>query len=72
MQSCSRQKDKQKNHQIEKLKLVIKELFKEKDEEKRRLNGIIVGLFTVKEKDKLDKDVMFNRMPHVEAITVRK
>ncbi|KAF5794460.1 hypothetical protein HanXRQr2_Chr08g0328321 [Helianthus annuus] len=61
---------------IEKLKLVIKEFFKEKDEEKERLNGIIVGLFVVNEKDKVDKDTMLNRMSEVEAkveaITVRK
>ncbi|XP_035832976.1 pollen-specific protein SF21-like, partial [Helianthus annuus] len=37
---------------IEKLKLVIKEFFKEKDEEKERLNGINVGFFVVNEKDK--------------------
>ncbi|KAF5804422.1 hypothetical protein HanXRQr2_Chr05g0196821 [Helianthus annuus] len=35
---------------IEKLKLVIKEFFKEKDEEKEGLNGIIVGLFVVNER----------------------
>ncbi|MFS7941602.1 hypothetical protein Hanom_Chr06g00478211 [Helianthus anomalus] len=47
---------------IEKVKLVIKELFKEKDEEKERLNGIIVGLFLVNENDKVDEDTMLNRM----------
>ncbi|KAM0041974.1 hypothetical protein Hdeb2414_s0011g00372661 [Helianthus debilis subsp. tardiflorus] len=33
---------------IEKLNLVIKELIKEKDEEKERLNGIVVGLLVQK------------------------
>ncbi|MFS7932489.1 hypothetical protein Hanom_Chr04g00368461 [Helianthus anomalus] len=47
---------------IEKLKLVIKEFFKEKDEEKERLNGIIVGLFAVNENDKVDEDTILNRM----------
>ncbi|MFS7964453.1 hypothetical protein Hanom_Chr08g00750551 [Helianthus anomalus] len=35
---------------IEKSKLVIKELVKEKDEEKERLNGVIAGLLAKKEK----------------------
>ncbi|KAJ0604267.1 hypothetical protein HanRHA438_Chr02g0059631 [Helianthus annuus] len=47
--------------QIEKSNLVIKELVKEKDEEKERLNGVIAGLLAEKEKDKVDKDVMLNR-----------
>ncbi|KAJ0550855.1 hypothetical protein HanHA300_Chr07g0250601 [Helianthus annuus] len=35
---------------IEKLNLVIKELVKENDEEKERLNGVIAGLLAEKEK----------------------
>ncbi|MFS7949048.1 hypothetical protein Hanom_Chr06g00566991 [Helianthus anomalus] len=53
---------------IEKSNLVIKELVKEKDEEKERLNGVIVGLLAEKEKDKVDKDVMLNRMSQIEAM----
>ncbi|KAJ0745019.1 hypothetical protein HanPI659440_Chr10g0394111 [Helianthus annuus] len=52
---------------IEKSNLVIKELLKEKDEEKERLNGVIAGLLADKEKDKVDKDVMLNRMSQIEA-----
>uniref|UniRef100_A0A251VIM2 Putative zinc finger, CCHC-type n=1 Tax=Helianthus annuus TaxID=4232 RepID=A0A251VIM2_HELAN len=47
--------------QIEKLNLVIKELVKEKDEEKERFNRIIAGLLAEKEKDKVDKDAMLDR-----------
>uniref|UniRef100_A0A251TPG3 Uncharacterized protein n=1 Tax=Helianthus annuus TaxID=4232 RepID=A0A251TPG3_HELAN len=43
---------------IEKLNLVIKELVKEKDEEKERFNRINAGLLAEKEKDKVDKDAM--------------
>ncbi|XP_022026529.1 uncharacterized protein LOC110927205 isoform X2 [Helianthus annuus] len=46
---------------IEKLNLVIKELVKEKDEEKERFNRIIAGLLAEKEKDKVDKDAMLDR-----------
>ncbi|KAM0054840.1 hypothetical protein Hdeb2414_s0006g00199331 [Helianthus debilis subsp. tardiflorus] len=53
---------------IEKSNLVIKELVKEKDEEKERLNGVIAGLLAEKEKDKVDKDVMLNRMSQIEAM----
>ncbi|MFS7984103.1 hypothetical protein Hanom_Chr11g00982571 [Helianthus anomalus] len=53
---------------IEKSNLVIKELVKEKDEEKERLNGVIVGLLAEKEKDKMDKDVLLNRMSQIEAM----
>ncbi|KAF5819401.1 hypothetical protein HanRHA438_Chr02g0088481 [Helianthus annuus] len=53
---------------IEKSNLVIKELVKEKNEEKERLNGIIAGLLAEKEKDKVDKDVMLNRMSQIEAM----
>ncbi|XP_022004374.1 uncharacterized protein LOC110901925 [Helianthus annuus] len=53
---------------IEKLNLVIKELTKEKDEEKERLNGIIAGLLAEKEKDKVDKDAMLDTMLHIEAM----
>ncbi|KAF5813536.1 hypothetical protein HanXRQr2_Chr03g0099671 [Helianthus annuus] len=41
---------------------------KEKDEEKERLNGVIAGLLADKEKDKVDKDVMLNRMSQIEAM----
>ncbi|KAJ0934350.1 hypothetical protein HanRHA438_Chr03g0106411 [Helianthus annuus] len=60
---------------IEKLNLVIKELIKEKDEEKERFNGIIAGLLAEKDKDKVDKDAMFDRMSQIEAMltaTVRR
>ncbi|KAM0040814.1 putative protein MULTIPOLAR SPINDLE 1 [Helianthus debilis subsp. tardiflorus] len=60
---------------IEKLNLVIKELVKEKDEEKERFNRIIAGLLAEKEKDKVDKDAMLNRMSQIEAMltaTVRR
>uniref|UniRef100_A0A251SSV7 Uncharacterized protein n=1 Tax=Helianthus annuus TaxID=4232 RepID=A0A251SSV7_HELAN len=53
---------------IEKSNLVIKELVKENDEEKERLNGVIAGLLAKKEKDKVDKDVMLNRMSQIEAM----
>ncbi|KAJ0445437.1 hypothetical protein HanIR_Chr16g0842911 [Helianthus annuus] len=53
---------------IEKLNLVIKELVKENDEEKERLNGIIAGLLAKKEKDKVDKDAMLNTMSQIEAM----
>ncbi|KAM0068545.1 putative protein HEAT INTOLERANT 4 [Helianthus debilis subsp. tardiflorus] len=53
---------------IEKLNLVIKELVKEKDEEKESLNGVIACLLVEKEKDKVDKDVMLNRMSQIEAM----
>ncbi|MFS8009602.1 hypothetical protein Hanom_Chr14g01286881 [Helianthus anomalus] len=53
---------------IEKSNLVIKELVKEKDEEKERLNGVIAGLLAEKEKDKMDKDVLLNRMSQIEAM----
>ncbi|KAL9996056.1 hypothetical protein Hdeb2414_s0745g00942281 [Helianthus debilis subsp. tardiflorus] len=45
---------------IEKLNLIIKELVKENNEEKERLNGIISGLFA--EKDKADKDPTLDTM----------
>ncbi|KAJ0805914.1 putative adenine phosphoribosyltransferase [Helianthus annuus] len=60
---------------IEKLNLVIKELVKEKDEEKERFNGIIAGLLADKEKDKVDKDALLDRMSQIEAMltaTVRR
>ncbi|KAJ0492612.1 hypothetical protein HanIR_Chr12g0576821 [Helianthus annuus] len=60
---------------IEKLNLVIKQLVKEKDEEKERFNGIIAGLLAEKEKDKVDKNVILNRMSQIEAMlttTVRR
>ncbi|MFS7889272.1 hypothetical protein Hanom_Chr00s000003g01605021 [Helianthus anomalus] len=50
---------------IAKLNLVIKELVKEKDEEKERFNRIIAGLLAEKEKDKVDKDA---RMSQIEAM----
>ncbi|KAF5781430.1 putative SLC26A/SulP transporter [Helianthus annuus] len=53
---------------IEKLNLRIKELVKEKDEEKERLNGIISGLLAEKEKDKVDKDAMLDTMSQIEAM----
>ncbi|KAJ0511634.1 hypothetical protein HanIR_Chr11g0554311 [Helianthus annuus] len=40
----------QKSTPIEKLKLVIKKLVKEKDEEKEKFNGVIAGLLAEKEK----------------------
>ncbi|KAJ0437411.1 hypothetical protein HanRHA438_Chr16g0750331 [Helianthus annuus] len=55
------------NDKIEKSNLVINELVKEKNEEKERLNGVIAGLLAEKEKDKVDKDVMLNRMSQIEA-----
>ncbi|KAJ0576518.1 hypothetical protein HanIR_Chr05g0225311 [Helianthus annuus] len=60
---------------IEKLNLVIMELVKEKDEEKERFNGIIAGLLADKEKDKVDKDALLDRMSQIEAMltaTVRR
>ncbi|MFS7906801.1 hypothetical protein Hanom_Chr01g00063501 [Helianthus anomalus] len=60
---------------IEKLNLVIKELVKEKDEEKERFDGIIAGMLADKEKDKVDKDALLDRMSQIEAMltaTVRK
>ncbi|XP_021980591.1 uncharacterized protein LOC110876739 [Helianthus annuus] len=54
--------------QIEKLNLVIKELVKENDEEKERLNGIIARLLAEKKKDKVDKDAMPDTMPQIEAM----
>ncbi|KAJ0885900.1 hypothetical protein HanRHA438_Chr09g0373231 [Helianthus annuus] len=60
---------------IEKLNLVIKELVKKKDEEKERFNGIIAGLLAGKEKDKVDKDALLDRMSQIEAMltaTVRR
>ncbi|MFS7979419.1 hypothetical protein Hanom_Chr10g00927091 [Helianthus anomalus] len=56
---------------IEKLNLVIKELVKENDEEKERLNGIIVGLLAEKKIDKVDKDVMLDTIPQIEAMLTR-
>ncbi|KAJ0545878.1 hypothetical protein HanIR_Chr08g0354661 [Helianthus annuus] len=53
---------------IEKLNLVIKELVKEKDEEKERFNGIIAGLLAEKEKDKVDKDVVLDMMSQIKAM----
>ncbi|KAJ0442128.1 hypothetical protein HanRHA438_Chr16g0753041 [Helianthus annuus] len=50
------------------LNLIIKELVKENDEEKERLNGIIAGLLAEKEKDKVDKDVMLDTMSQIEAM----
>ncbi|KAM0009353.1 hypothetical protein Hdeb2414_s0091g00788191 [Helianthus debilis subsp. tardiflorus] len=55
--------------------VVIKEFVKEKDEEKERLNGIIAGLLAEKEKAKVDKDIMLDRMLRIEAMltsTVRR
>lgn len=57
------------------MNLVIKELIKEKNEEKERLDGIIAELLAEKEKDKVEKDAMNNRMSQIEAMltaTVRK
>ncbi|MFS7938648.1 hypothetical protein Hanom_Chr05g00442221 [Helianthus anomalus] len=53
---------------IEKSNLVIKELVKEKGEEKERLNGVIAGLMAEKEKDKIYKDILLNRMSQIEAM----
>ncbi|KAM0043289.1 hypothetical protein Hdeb2414_s0010g00339511 [Helianthus debilis subsp. tardiflorus] len=61
--------------QIEKLNLVIKELVKERDEKKERFNGIIAGLLLEKEKDKVDKDTMLDRISQIEVMltaTVRR
>ncbi|KAJ0806392.1 hypothetical protein HanPI659440_Chr02g0088941 [Helianthus annuus] len=47
----------------------------DEDEEKERLNGITVGLLAEKEKDKVDKDPMLDRMSQIEAMltsTVRR
>ncbi|XP_022012242.1 ATP-dependent DNA helicase DDM1 isoform X2 [Helianthus annuus] len=47
----------------------------DEDEEKERLNGITVGLLAEKEKDKVDKDAMLDRMSQIEAMlksTVRR
>ncbi|XP_021989014.1 uncharacterized protein LOC110885626 isoform X1 [Helianthus annuus] len=60
---------------IEKLNLVIKELVKEKDEEKERFNRIIAGLLAEKEKDKVNKYAMLDRMSQIEVMltaTVRR
>ncbi|KAL8254580.1 hypothetical protein R6Q59_032801 [Mikania micrantha] len=46
----------------EKLNEIIKELVKEKEEEKERLNGIIAELEAEKEKHKMKKDAMSNRI----------
>ncbi|MFS7942715.1 hypothetical protein Hanom_Chr06g00491671 [Helianthus anomalus] len=46
----------------------MKKLVKENDEEKERLNGDIACLLAEKEKDKVDKDVMLNRMSQIETM----
>ncbi|KAL8255309.1 hypothetical protein R6Q59_033530 [Mikania micrantha] len=50
----------------EKLNEIIKEILKEKEEEKERLNGIIVELEAEKEKHKKEKEAMSNRMSKIE------
>ncbi|MFS8027094.1 putative DNA helicase [Helianthus anomalus] len=40
----------------------------DEDEEKEILNGITVGLLAEKEKDKVDKDAMLDRMSQIEAM----
>ncbi|KAF5755868.1 hypothetical protein HanXRQr2_Chr17g0807911 [Helianthus annuus] len=53
----------------------LQNLVKEKDEEKERFNGITAGLLAEKEKDKVDKDAMLDRMSQIEAMltpTVRR
>ncbi|MFS7920618.1 hypothetical protein Hanom_Chr03g00226951 [Helianthus anomalus] len=53
----------------------LQNLVKEKDEEKERFNGITTGLLAEKEKDKVDKDAMLDRMSQIEAMlttTVRR
>ena len=50
------------------MNLVIKELVKEKDEDKERFEGIIAGLVAEKEKDNADKEAMLNRMAQIEAM----
>ncbi|MFS7913472.1 hypothetical protein Hanom_Chr02g00142191 [Helianthus anomalus] len=52
---------------IEKVNLVIKELVEENDKEEK-LNRIIAGPSAEKEKDKMDKDTMLNRISQVEAM----
>ncbi|MFS7989755.1 hypothetical protein Hanom_Chr11g01050621 [Helianthus anomalus] len=51
--------------QIEKLNLVIKELVKEKNEEKERF---IARLVAENEKDKVDKDDMLERMSQIDTL----
>ncbi|XP_021999089.1 uncharacterized protein LOC110895994 isoform X2 [Helianthus annuus] len=54
--------------QIEKVNLIIKELVEGKDGEEEKLNRIIAGPSTEKEKDKVDKYTMLNRISQVEAM----
>ncbi|KAJ0819727.1 hypothetical protein HanPSC8_Chr16g0699381 [Helianthus annuus] len=55
-------------YEIEKSNLVIKEIVKENDEEKERLNRSIAGLLAEKEENKVDKDVVLNRMSQIEVM----
>ncbi|KAL8205318.1 hypothetical protein R6Q57_008869 [Mikania cordata] len=52
----------------EKLNEIIKEILKEKEEEKERLNGIIAELETEKEKHKEEKEAISNRMPKIDNV----
>ncbi|MFS7935667.1 hypothetical protein Hanom_Chr06g00577041 [Helianthus anomalus] len=53
---------------IEKVNLIIKELVEGKDGEEEKLNRIIAGPSAEKEKDKVDKYTMLNRISQVEAM----
>ncbi|MFS7951987.1 hypothetical protein Hanom_Chr07g00601691 [Helianthus anomalus] len=60
---------------IEKLNEIIKELVKEKEEDKERFNGIIGGLVAQMEKEKEEKEAILVRMTKIEAMlttSVRK
>ncbi|KAM0036735.1 putative Transposase-associated domain-containing protein [Helianthus debilis subsp. tardiflorus] len=54
--------------EIEKLNEIIKELVKEKEEDKERFNGIIGGLVAQMEREKEEKEAMLVRMMKIEAM----
>ncbi|KAF5764811.1 hypothetical protein HanRHA438_Chr15g0708801 [Helianthus annuus] len=54
--------------EIEKLHLVITWLVKQKNEDKERLNDLLWGCWLEKERDKVDRDAMLDRMSQIVAM----